>query len=426
MSTRNDVNDVEDNAMTRNSLTNDEIAPFDLAKGFIKKAIKKVRKFIHKKRSGYVLIALVFFYWLLGFMLTIDIATITTKQLRQFIILTARHQSQKIGVSLGSPIRNHINGEVKRLVQQQHIEHLAANRSSAETYQCQGTLVPTMSNGGDLTQQFGLCDPKNLLNGLTGKINQSVDFTSFGYPDYMTPFADPYLDKKRRNIIVQNENTYQYSLRPTFLGQEPFYDNGVRHNRYRYLVRAEMEVISWFNMKNHMIFNFDVVIEDNYIPTPFDGMGNNCNQIDYPDTPPTGPDLVVINPDGTAIVCDDGVDCQPIGYTDADGVTHPFGSDKYNQACGKLPSGQPDPYCTGGLQGSLNTGSSCTTEGGANYNCPTTDGGFFNGVLKNSSVRTTGGCASINSNKFGRTEPDPDGYTFIVFTRVASISNTNY
>lgn len=417
--------DIVDTSSSLNSGSNDKVAPFDLAKTFVKRAAKKLKKYVSKKRNGYVLIALVFFYWFLGFMLTIDIAIITTKQVRQFTILSARHQSQMIGVSLASPIRNYINGEVKKVVQQQHIEHLAANRSSAETYQCQGSLVATMANGGDLKQQFGLCDPKNLLNGLTGKVNQTVDFLSFLYPNHTTPLADPVEDKRRRNMIAQYENTYQYSLKPFFVSQEPFFENGVRHNRYRYLVRAEMESITWFNLTNHMVYNFDVVVEDNYIGTPFNGVGNNCDQIDYPDNPPTGPDLVVINPDGTAIVCDDGVDCQPIGYTDSNGVTHPFGSPQYNQACGTLPSGQADPYCTGGLQGSLSTGP-CTLEGGANYNCPTTNGGFFNGVLKSSSVRATGGCASINSNKFGRTEPDPDGYTFIVFTRVSTIGNTSY
>ncbi|MFY9221506.1 MAG: hypothetical protein WAQ98_02490, partial [Blastocatellia bacterium] len=162
----------------------------------------------------------------------------------------------------------------------------------------------------------------------------------------------------------------------------------------------------------------------NYIGSPFNGAGNNCDQPDYPDRSITEPDLIVINPDGTAIVCDGGVDCQPVSYVDSNGVTHPFNSDQYKKACGTLPSGQPDPYCTNGLQGLTSGG--CTTEGGPNYNCPTTDGGFFNGVLKGKSVRVTGGCASINTNKVGTTEPDPDGYTFVVFTRVSTIGNTSY
>ena len=79
------------------------------------------------------------------------------------------------------------------------------NRSASDNYSCQKKLIPTMANGGDLSTQYGLCDPESIFDGLDGDTKQSVDFLGFLYSNHKDPINHPQLDKARLSIIDQFE-----------------------------------------------------------------------------------------------------------------------------------------------------------------------------------------------------------------------------
>ncbi|MFY9222322.1 MAG: hypothetical protein WAQ98_06625 [Blastocatellia bacterium] len=321
-----------------------------------------------------------------------------------------------------SPIRHNIANTIHKRVQNQLIQHLAANRSSADTYACQNTLVPTMQNGGNLQNQFGICDPTTIFDGLNGDTNKSVNFIDFVYPDHQVKLSDPKADKLRESIIEQMENNFDYTLRTLFIGQDTLGAGTDRVNRYRWSSRVDIETRTYYGITNQLIAHFDVVVEEKYYGTPFNGGGDNCDQLAAAEPgDPTGKGIVMTNPDGSTSICGDvGVDCQPLGVVDEDGTIHPYGSDGYTSACGN------DHYCGGNIGNvGQNNNPTCVSNTGLDLNCGFASGtGGYVGAVKPFNVRVKRGCASVNSGNPSATGIDPDGYTFNVVVRLVSIGST--
>ncbi|MFY9223801.1 MAG: hypothetical protein WAQ98_14100, partial [Blastocatellia bacterium] len=210
--------------------------------------------------------------------------------------------------------------------------------------------------------------------------------------------------------------------RTIFVGQDSVGEGVDKINRYRYLSRADIETRTYFGVRNQMIAQFDVVIEEKYYATPFNGAGDNCDQLGNAEPEPMpGKGIVFTQPDGSTLLCgQDLIDCQPLGVVDKDGVTHPYGSKDYEKACGN------DPYCGQALggAGSINN-ANCGTNNGSSLECSgLANGATYIGTIKPLNVRVRRGCASISSGQSGATTIDPDGYVFTVVTRLVSIGTT--
>ena len=380
------------------------------------------RIFQTNKPNGYALILAVLFFFYLGIMFTKPIIITNINWFMDINLVKAKRVAEYMGVAVASPVRNYITNTIHPRIQQQYIQHLALNRSSSETYPCQNSLFPTMQNGGNLQNQFGLCDPLSLFDGMNGDTNQSIAFADFLYPNHGTSLSNPRLDNLRTSLVEQMENNYDYTLRTIFVGQDSVGSGNDKVNRYRYLSRADIETRTYFGVRNQMVAQFDVVIEEKYYPTPFNGGGDNCDQLGAaePELPP-GKDLVFTQSDGSTLACGQGlVDCQPLGVIDENGVLQPYGSEKYEDACGT------DIYCGQGATGAgqINN-ANCGSGNGSELECTgLPNGATYIGIIRPLNVRVRRGCASISSGQSGTTTIDPDGYMFTVVTRLVSIGTT--
>ena len=374
------------------------------------------------KMNGYALMFLVLYLFILGVLFTKPIIITNINWFVDINLVKAKRVAEYTGVCVASPIRNYITNTIHPRIQQQYIQHLALNRSSSETYPCHNSLFPTMQNGGNLQNQFGLCDPLSLFDGMNGDTNQTIAFANFLYPNHGVALSNPRLDNLRTSLVEQMENNYDYTLRTIFVGQDSVGSGNDKINRYRYLSRADIETRTYFGVRNQMVAQFDVVIEEKYYPTPFNGGGDNCDLLAAAEpASPTGKPIVVTNPDGSTSICGElGVDCQPLGIVDQDGTLHPYGSPKYTEACGN------DPYCGGNIGNvGQNNNPTCTSSTGLDLNCGFASGtGGYVGAIKPFNVRVKRGCASANSGNPGATGIDPDGYIFTVVVRLVSIGST--
>ncbi|MFY9224827.1 MAG: hypothetical protein WAQ98_19300, partial [Blastocatellia bacterium] len=178
------------------------------------------RLFQTNKMNGYALMFLVLYLFILGVLFTKPIIITNINWFVDINLVKAKRVAEYTGVCTASPIRNYITNTIHPRIQQQYIQHLALNRSSSETYPCQNGLFPTMQNGGNLQNQFGLCDPLSLFDGMDGDTNQSIPFADFLYPNHGIALSNPRLDNLRTSLVEQMENNYDYTLRTIFVGQD--------------------------------------------------------------------------------------------------------------------------------------------------------------------------------------------------------------
>ncbi|MBI4836723.1 MAG: hypothetical protein HY817_05715 [Candidatus Abawacabacteria bacterium] len=349
-------------------------------------------------------------------MLTAPIIVQNTVQLRDTQLEIALDQAENIAIATASPIRNYINKEVFKRIQHQFIEHLKLNKSQVDTYTCQDQPTPTEKNGGSLLQQYGLCNPVRIMEGLDGDTNQTIDFLSFAYPNHKQKLDDLYKDGLRKSIVEQAQNTYDYSLRSTYVGQQTLFSGaGERFNRYRYMVRADVETHTYHSITNQIVIHFDVVVDEIYYPISFDG-GNCDQQITVPPDIPVPPLILNANTEN-ALLCKDGFDCKPVGIEvrDENGNLQncPYGSPCYKEHCGN------DPYC------GLRPGQACQIPPGVTrFECPRPGGVTYFGDIRPLNIRPTRGCVSASTFDSSSTGLDPDGYTFTVTTRLVSLGST--
>jgi hypothetical protein len=371
------------------------------------------------RQRGWALIVLVFWFWCAGMILVAPIIKQNTVQLMDTQMELALDQSENIAIGTASPIRNYINKEVYKRVQKQFIEHLVLNKSSGESYICQDQVTQTEKNGGSLLQQYGMCNPVNIMEGIDGNTNQTLDLLSFAFPNHNVVVDDLYKDGLRQSVAKEAFNTYDYSLRSTYVGQQTLFSGaGERINRYRYMVRADVETHTYMNITNQLVMHFDVVVDETYLPIPFDG--SNCDQqVSTSDL--VSPPIIINANTNNAMICSDGFDCKPLGVTVTEpgppAITRycPYGSPCYAAACGGN-----DPYCGFGA------GQLCNAPNGiTRFGCSTPTGNLiFHGDIRPLNIRPTRGCASANTFQNGAIGLDPDGYTFTVTTRLVSVGST--
>ncbi len=413
------MNKIDNKLQNKANNITEEVAPFTQIKHFFTKTlVEKCRAKKHalmnmSRQRGYALIVLVLFFWYLGVVATSQIVLTNTVQLRDTQLEIALDQAENIGIGTASPIRNYINDQVYKRVQNQVIEHLQLNKSTAESYICQDQPTPTEKNGGSLTQQFGLCNPVRIMDGLDGDTNQTLDLLSFAYPNSDKPIDDPYKNNLRLSVVEQAQNKYHYTLRSTFVGQQVLYSGaGERVNRYRYLVRADVETYTYFNVINQLVMHFDVMVDETYYPIPFDGV--DCDQPAKLEENLILPAIVLNAGTEQAMVCTDGITCVPVGVLDKNGEFCPYGKKCYTDICGR------DPFCgipPGHIRGCVASGK------GDAIQCPVPKGTYI-GDVRPFGIRPTRGCASARTNEPDATGLDPDGYTFTVITRLVSIGST--
>ncbi|MFY9224203.1 MAG: hypothetical protein WAQ98_16145 [Blastocatellia bacterium] len=381
------------------------------------------RIFSSNKPAGYALIIIIVMVFYMSIFFVNPILITTGRQLKDINRYYAKRLSNRMMITIASPIRHGFTDVIYKRIQQQLIDHLNVNRSAADNYNCQKKLIPTMQNGGDLSMQYGICDPESIFDGLDGDTKQSVDFLGFLYANHKDPINHPQLDKARLSIIDQFQHEYDYSLRSMFVGEQVLRGGrGLqRINRYRWQARADVELRSYFTQINHYIMYYDIIVDETYYSTPFNGAGDNCDGLAAAQPSEPTKDIVFTQPDGSTMICGQGLaDCQPLGVVDKDGVLQPFGSDPYKAACGT------DPYCGQGATGAGQiNGANCGSDAGVELTCSgLPNGATFVGSIRPPNFRTRRGCASANTGKIGITTVDPDGYTFTVTTKLVSIGST--
>lgn len=148
----------------------------------IKKRFKKLIKKYNNSR-GWLLLAIVFLFFVLSAAAIMGPVLQNAHQLSDTYFEGNIRRAEQILLTTNSPIRNYIVDELYNRLQQQLIDHLAKSGGTA-SYICQGVPVQPSTvdpEGSKLENQFGLCEPEKLFEGMNGNTNQTIDFnTAFG------------------------------------------------------------------------------------------------------------------------------------------------------------------------------------------------------------------------------------------------------
>ncbi len=359
-----------------------------------------------KKRNGYALIVLMFYIFIISLLAMLDPIFITTLNLKERWLNAAILRAEHLAWSTTSPVRYRLVDEVYTRVQTQLVDHIAKSKGSAP-YQCQGVLTQPETIdpvGGKLDNQFGLCQPETVLDGLNGLTGQTIDYLNTLYPEYKMPLTGEN-EVARQAIIRQNQNSYDYVLSTTYVSQRVIDDakskrfktqtGFKRQESYRWLVRADIEAKSFNNVIKPIIVYYDVTLSNNYYPNDFGGGGNLCDR----------------NDDGGALFqCPVDLDelgyCHQTSYTDKNGI-------EWIAGMGPCP--------TFGGTGECRIVNDCTDHG-VYISCPLAGGGQAT-TIKARHTRPQIGCASLNSGRSGKVI-DKGGYSFVLTVRIVSLGNT--
>ncbi|KAF0247284.1 MAG: hypothetical protein FD167_3313 [bacterium] len=358
-----------------------------------------------RKRNGYALIVLMFYIFIISLLAMLDPIFITTLNLKERWLNAAILRAEHLAWSTTSPVRYRLVDEVYTRVQTQLVDHIAKSKGSVP-YQCQGALTQPETIdpvGGKLDNQFGLCQPETVLDGLNGLTGQTIDYLNTLYPEYKTPLTGEN-EVARQAIIRQNQNSYDYVLSTTYVNQRVIDDaksktfktqtGFKRQESYRWLVRADIEAKSFNNVIKPIIVYYDVTLSNNYYPGNFGGGGNLCDRTNDVKTTACPVDL------------DELGFCHQTSYTDGNGTEWLAGT-------GPCPGGVSEGPCR--------VSDRCTDLGVAIV-CPLAGGGQIT-TVKARSTRPQVGCASLNSGRSGKII-DKGGYNFILTVRIVSLGNT--
>ena len=366
--------------------------------------VKALAIMLRRRRSGYVLIALLFYVFVITLLALMDPMLATALNLKHQWVRVAINRAEHLAWSTSSPVRARLVDEAYKRIQAQLVDHIAKSKGSSP-YECQGVLTQPETIdpvGGKLDGQFGLCQPETLLDGLVGLTDQSIDYLSVFYPEYKTPLTGEN-EVVRQAIIAQNANSYEYKLTNTYVSQQTIENKSFktktgikRQEYYHWLVRADIEakLTKFRGVIRGIIVYYDVTLSNNYYPNDFGGGGNLCDR----------------NDDGGALFqCPVDLDelgyCHQTSYTDKNGIEWIAGS-------GPCPS-----YSTGDCRIS-----GLCTDHGVYISCPLSGGGQTT-TIKARHTRPQIGCASLNSGKSGKIV-DKGGYNFVLTVRIVSLGNT--
>jgi hypothetical protein len=372
-----------------------------------KKIKKNIQQFIKKYNNsrGWLLIVLVFYFFIVSTFALMGPLSTTAKQLSKTIFEENIRRSQQILLTTNSPIRNYLVNELYERIQNQLVEHLAKAGGSTN-YMCQNVEVPPTSTGAfdsNLENQFGLCSPEKLFEAMDGNTKQTIDFNAaFGLK------FDPNLSEEGKlrvnQIVAQNKNTYDYTLRTMFVRQELVEYGGIgkpRIERYHWLTRADVIGTTYGanlgDIRQPLVIYYDVYLLNEFYPNQFYGAGAAC------DRQPTSESIVPCGGvDPNTGVLTDPFDC--LGTL----IFNPDGSISLGDDLDIRPIGDCKPgFGSRTLQVK---------------DCPLSDGRTLR-VFQFLSTRPQRGCASLNSGKT-KIGPDPKGYSFILTVRTVSIGSS--
>ncbi|MFY9224354.1 MAG: hypothetical protein WAQ98_16905 [Blastocatellia bacterium] len=375
----------------------------DLLRAKSKRVLRKLNS-----RQGWAILVTTVFIMIIATSASIAPALRTTAHLQNVALDIAITRSENMMMATSSPIRHKIVKAVYPRIQQQLIDHLR-KAQSGQPYVCQGVLTPPSSIGstGNLENQFGLCEPEKLFDGLNGATNKTIDYLSEAYPEHNTPLRDPSLEEVRQSIVHQTENSYEYTLRTTYIGQETMprgrFGNQ-REEKYQWSVRADVAMHTNDDITRGLVIYYDVTLTNNFYANGINGSGNACG-FDETNIVPCPDDLN--NPSISRF----GSECVLLLAQDnATGAVGVLGSAASNGFPDNLPPGlRIINFCQG---------NSFTT-----LECPAENDQTLRLVRLNS-TRPQIGCASANTGRQGISGLDPAGYVFSLTARITHIGST--
>lgn len=400
--------------LNSNNKYDNYLVDFSSIKKAVKRALKKAVKKLNNK-SGYVLIFLVFFFFIVGSSLVAGPAMLTVRGIQYQLHNSQIESAEATILTTNSPIRNTLVSQVYSKVQAQLIQHLQQSLGSSQ-YVCQGQYVQPNSTDpvtgvtvGDLTYQYGLCSPETLLDGIAGDTNKTMDLLSGLYPNYKIPLSNPSDEHIRQALIKNNINEYNYTIRSTYVGETALSQGSSsstganRLEQYRYNVRADVELFThtYTEARTGLVINYEVFITNGFYVGNFYGGGNNCSQT-----------TSYTNTCGTDPATGEAVNCAPVMVQNPDGswgFAVQYGLDDPNYQ--PYPPGTPCP--------TVNVGGVAATE------CPLS-GGRVSIAFKPRNTRIQTGCASASSGVQGVSGPDKNGYGFGITVRTVSVEHTYY
>lgn len=394
--------------LNSNNKYDNYLVDFSSIKKAVKRTLKKAVKKLNNK-SGYVLIFLVFFFFIVASSLVAGPAMLTVRGLQYQLHNSQIESAEATILTTNSPIRNTLVSQVYAKVQAQLIQHLQQSLGSSP-YVCQGQYVQPNSTDpvtgvtvGDLTYQYGLCSPETLLDGIAGDTNKTMDLLSGLYPNYKIPASNPSDEHIRQALIKNNINEYNYTIRSTYVGEDLLSQGAGsslanRVERYRYNVRADIELFThtYTEARTGLVIYYDLFVTNNFYVGNFYGAGSACDQT-----------TTYTNSCGVDAATGQPISCIPAMVVNADGsrgFAVQFGQDDPNYA----PAGKCNTIPVGDLE---------------TVQCPLS-GGRTSIEFKPRSVRMQTGCASASTGVSGVTTPDKNGYGFVITVRTASIEHT--
>ncbi|KAF0249171.1 MAG: hypothetical protein FD167_1423 [bacterium] len=238
------------------NINNDDNQINQIGLGKVGKRLTPV--FRKNRANGYALIVLVMIIFAALVTLTKPMLLTSVRQFRDTNIEYAKDVSETAGIATVSHIREHINSTIYSRIQNKLIDHARAFGSQADTYQCQNQTVATKKGGGQIDAVFSICDLTGIFDDLLGDTNQSIDLIGAVYPDYQVPLADKNMDGLRKDLIAQMKNDFDYTIRTIFSNQEILRESGTgnRIDRYRWMVRADVETHTYFQRNRPTCYLF--------------------------------------------------------------------------------------------------------------------------------------------------------------------------
>ncbi|MFY9223850.1 MAG: hypothetical protein WAQ98_14345 [Blastocatellia bacterium] len=370
----------------------------------LKAKVKNILKL--NSQRGWAIIFTVIFLIIISSAALMGPALRTTSHIQNVALDIAISRSEGMISATSSPIRQKMVKVIYSRIQQQLIDHLR-KAQSGQPYVCQGVLTPPSSIGssGNLENQFGLCEPEKVFDGLNGEVNQTIDYLGNLYPEHKQRLNDPIAEQARQSIVEQLENNYEYTLRTVYIGQKVMprgrFGNQ-REERYQWSVRADVAMKTENGtLTRGLVIYYDVTLTNNFYANGFDGSGNAC---DFQET--------------SIGACPDGDPLDKFGSSCVIAVVQNNDTGAAGTVGGVDLSNFP-----GNLPPDLKPVDKCESGSSNSVNCPI-PGNKTLRLIRLKSVRSQVGCASVNTGKQGISGLDPSGYVFSLTARITHIGST--
>lgn len=214
------------------------------------------------KQRGIALIVMVLLIWIVAMVAIMEILICTGTELSNTNLRIATQWADSFALATAAPIRERIEQEVYRRIERDVEQHIRKQLegNTGTPYLCQRMVNPTQP----LSEQPSICNPVHLLDDLSSRTGESIDYHSALKP------TDPALvnTPEWKEIAYELENSYDYRLSSVFVAKELIQEAvsrqaGVlakpRIERYRWMVRADVVTRTYQNVTRGTIIYFDVI-----------------------------------------------------------------------------------------------------------------------------------------------------------------------